>query len=351
MQVDFIVVGQGLCGTLLTRQLVALGKSVVVIDNPMPNTSGKVASGLINPVTGMRVVQSWMVDTLLPFARTVYQEASQELGITIAQDIAIADFHTTADARANYEAKLQESPYIQPQDTTDYSAYINYHYGWHYISPAVLVNTKQLQLGYQARWQRLGIYRQEQFSPSDVVLTPNGVTYKDIQATKIIFCEGATAINNPWFSLLPYALNKGEALIVDIPHLPRNIIFKTAQKIAPWDDNLFWVGTSFEWKFDDDKPTDKFRAHQEWLLRNTLKLPFTVTDHIASVRPSSVDHKPFVGTHPHHPQLAICNGMGPKGCSLAPYFTAQLAQHLVAGTPILPDVDVARYKRVLARAV
>ena len=32
------------------------------------------AAGLINPVTGRRMVTTWMIDELMPFARNAYRE-------------------------------------------------------------------------------------------------------------------------------------------------------------------------------------------------------------------------------------------------------------------------------------
>jgi glycine/D-amino acid oxidase-like deaminating enzyme len=53
--------------------------------------------------------------------------------------------------------------------------------------------------------------------------------------------------------------------------------------------------------------------------------------------------------HPLHPNLGILNGMGTKGVSLAPYFARQLAQHLLHGTPIMPEASIDRFQRLLQR--
>lgn len=73
MSVDFILVGQGICGTLLSWFLHREGKSYVVIDEDKENTSSKVAAGAINPVTGRRYVSTWMADVLHPFAKKPIQ--------------------------------------------------------------------------------------------------------------------------------------------------------------------------------------------------------------------------------------------------------------------------------------
>jgi len=53
--VDFLIVGQGLAGSLMAWELMQRGKTVLIVDNGLENAS-RVAAGLINPVTGMRFV-------------------------------------------------------------------------------------------------------------------------------------------------------------------------------------------------------------------------------------------------------------------------------------------------------
>jgi hypothetical protein len=53
--------------------------------------------------------------------------------------------------------------------------------------------------------------------------------------------------------------------------------------------------------------------------------------------------------HPLHNQIAILNGMGSKGCSLAPWFAKELTGHLVNNKPINSLTDVKRYGNVLKR--
>ena len=52
MQVDFLIIGQGLSGSFLSWYLLRGGASFIVVDENKINTASKVAAGLINPVTG-----------------------------------------------------------------------------------------------------------------------------------------------------------------------------------------------------------------------------------------------------------------------------------------------------------
>ena len=119
--------------------------------------------------------------------------------------------------------------------------------------------------------------------------------------------------------------------------------------IVPWRDGLYWVGSSYEWSFEHAEPTEVFRRRAESALREWVKLPFRVLEQVASVRPATLERRPFVGFHPLHPAVGILNGMGTKGCSLAPFFARQLVQYIVDGTAILPEADVRRFNKILSR--
>ena len=72
MQVDAIIVGQGLAGSLLAFALHQRGQQVMLLDDGVVNAS-QVAAGLINPVTGQRLVKSVSASQLLQ-AKFCYQQ-------------------------------------------------------------------------------------------------------------------------------------------------------------------------------------------------------------------------------------------------------------------------------------
>jgi len=129
-------------------------------------------------------------------------------------------------------------------------------------------------------------------------------------------------------------------------------VFKKSIALVPIQDvkaNLFWVGSTYLWDFDNAEPSEKFLEQTEQALKNWLKVPFKILDHKAAIRPATVERRPFVGMHPYHPNIGILNGMGTKGCSLAPYFAKQLADHLVYKKEILPEADIKRFAKVLSK--
>lgn len=351
MQADIIIVGQGLCGTWLSYYLEQAQQSFVVIDESKPHTASKVASGIINPVTGRRIVKTWMIDELMPFAWQAYQQFGAALGIDCIAQRSIVDCFTTPQMRLAFmERYNKDQQFLSlPANENDWLPYINYEFGYGIIQPAYLADIQLLLAMHRNKLLAGKQVRSEHFDAALLSATASGITYKDIDANKIIFCDGAAGYNNPFFNKLPYGLNKGELVLVNIPDLPATHIIKKGYSLVPWSKDHFWLGSTYLWEFTDDLPTQGFYQFAENWLRQTVKMPFSITDHLAAVRPATLERKPFVGLHPAHNNIGILNGMGTKGCSLAPFFAKQLVDHLVHGTPVMADADVKRFTKVLSR--
>ena len=350
MTVDYIILGQGLSGTFLSWDLIKAGKKVIVIDESNPFTASKVASGVINPVTGRRIVRTWRIEELLPFAFEAYTILGKELNAELVQQTSIFDFHPGMQMKEAFETRLHEDEeYLHiPQNADKWKQYFNYNYGVGSISPSLLIDINSMLTKWRQKLKDENSLLEDHFNWSECKVAQDHVEYKNITAEKIICCQGVAAFDNRYFKNLPFAKIKGEALIAGIPGLPAKCIYKQGINIVPGKQDLFWIGSSYEWSYNDVLPTEGFRKKVEEHLQHWLKLPFKIVDHFASERPATVERRPFVGLHPHHSGIGIFNGMGTKGCSLAPFFAKQLTEHLLHQKPLSPEVDVQRFRKILA---
>ena len=351
MNVDYLIVGQGISGTLLSYNLLREGKKVMVIDDGDMATSSKVMGGVISPVTGKRLVKTWMIEELFPFALDAYTAIGNELGIALVQNYDILDFHMTRDMSSTFNEKQQEGKqYLYSvADERKWAEYFRFNYGIGEISPCLIVDINALLIAWRNKLSTSNNLLQTKFSWDDCAVKQDHILYKDITARKIILCHGAACGDDSYFNKLPWSKDKGEALIASIPGLPHDHIYKQAVHIVPWHDGLFWIGATHDWKYTDMQLTPAFRKQTEEQLDYWLKLPYKIIDHVVARRPANVERKPFVGFHPIHTSVGILNGLGSKGCSVSPYFAHQFARHLVYDEPIQPDVDVKRFARILSR--
>ena len=349
-EVKYLIVGQGLVGTWMSYQLDQAGISYKIINDETIQSASSVASGVINPVTGRRIVQTWMIETILPYAVKAYRAIQEKLNINIIQEAPVILIHPSTQMLESFNYRMQhENIYLIQQDPSKWTPYFNGAQGFGGITECYWLDVNAIIASWKNYLVSQNNYINANFKIEDIVLDENKVTWKNITAQKIIFCDGVASMKNPFFNYLPFAPNKGEALIIKVPGLPKKNIYKNNVSIIPWKEDLFWVGSNYEWTYDNVQPSEAFKQKMIESLNQFLKLPYEIVDHIVGVRPTNTQRRPFVGLHPTHAQLAICNGMGTKGCSLAPYFTAQLLAHLEHGTPIEPEATITRFETILKK--
>lgn len=351
MHFDCIIVGQGISGTWLSYFFRKAGLQVLVIDDAQKNAASRMAAGIINPVTGRRIVKTWMIDELLPLVWESYHTLGEELDIVAIEQKNIIDFFPTPQMKLAFAERFEnDKTYLaMPADENKFLPQFRYDFGYGEIAPCYLVNLYGILNAWRKHLSSNNVLLEEKYEAKYVTLNQQSVRYKEHSADKIIFCDGVASASSSFFQNLPFAPNKGEVIWIEAPDLPATHIFKKGMNIVPWSDGIFWVGSSYEWQFEHDQPTETFRQKTTSLLDHWLKVPYKIIRHEASVRPATIERRPFIGFHPLQPAVGIFNGMGTKGCSLAPFFAMQMAEHLKTGSAIHPEGDIRRFTRILSR--
>ena len=352
MQVDVLIVGQGICGTMLSWFLHKEGKSFLVLDDSRETAPSKVAAGIINPVTGRRFVYSWMIDTIMPFAADTYQQMSIFFDRQLLQQKDIIDFFPSAQMRDAFATRLTENDtYLHSfPDQNHFNQFFNFDFGCGQIGPAYMADLSNIIFLWRQFLKSKNLLREESFGAEQLSLQKDSVRYENIEAEKIIFCDGTGSMQYDWFKPLPFSPSKGEVVLIACEGLSNEHIFKKGLILAPlFRDNLFWIGSSYQWEFEHPDPTPEFLNQARTALNQWLKLPYKIVDHKAALRPSTLERRPFVGFHPLYPAIGILNGMGTKGTSLAPFFASQLVQQICFGLPITAEADVRRFTRILSK--
>lgn len=353
MEVDYLIVGQGVSGSWLSYYLLKEGSSFIVIDNNDINAPSRLTAGIVNPVTGRRYATAWMAGEILPFAWDAYHEIGSLLEIKAISHRSILDFFPSPQMRLSFLERLEEKNiYVHSYaDQNQFNPFLNYDFGCGEIRPAYTAHLELLLPAWRELLRSNNQLLEEDFDLSKLKIDVDKIFYEDIIASKIIFCDGPGGANNPYFKLLPFAPNKGEMMLLEIPDLSPEHIYKKGMMLVPLaTPGQWWIGSSYEWDFKDAAPSPEFRKKTEQVLKDWLKVPFKIFDHFAGLRPATLERRPFVGIHPHHPAIGILNGMGTKGCSLAPYFARQLTDHLLFNKPIHPEANVNRFQKILAKS-
>jgi glycine/D-amino acid oxidase-like deaminating enzyme len=353
MYSDVLIIGQGLCGTFLHWYLTAAGFKCTIVDDNSDRGASLIAAGIINPVTGRRLVQTWMINELMPFANTAYKTLEKELNADFISTKEIIEFCPAVQMRQAFLERVQEkAEYLSlPDDETKFLECFHYELGYGMISPSYLVQPAALLKSYRKKIKHSGELVEEHIDSKYFRKIDQRWHIGDLQSKFVVFCDGISSYSSDIFHKLPFAPNKGEVLYIEVNDLPDTYLFKKGVNLVPVEENIYWVGSSYEWSFDNDQPSPEFLNKTNQLLKNWLKLPFKIIDHRTAIRPATLERRPFVGMHPDDPTIGILNGMGTKGCTLAPYFANQLCRHLSQGKEILPEASIHRFRNLLTRGL
>lgn len=343
INVDYLIVGQGIAGTLLSYELMKANKSVMVLDKPNSHAiASLVAGAVINPLAGKNWQPSLAQQLYIPQALATYKALGQQFQTDIVKETTLFVFHESGEKQNEAIGRLQTV-----SNEKDLQNQFSYQFGAAQISPLYLVDAQTLLSMWRQYLIAQNSFRLENFEHNALLEKQDGITYEDIQAKKIIFCEGAAESENPLFKKLPFTKNRGEALLLHIPDLKEQQIYHQGNlRLVPKGDGLFWCGSNYQWNFENLWPDETWRSKTLGQLKQWLTVPFTVADHIVAERPTTAGQFPLIGSHPDFPRTYIFNGLGTRGFSSGPYWAKHLALQLEDESYVIPDYDTLRLHKL-----
>lgn len=346
---DYIIVGQGLAGTVLALTLMKAGRSVMVIDDLPESSASRVAAGLYNPVVFKRLVKSWMADELIPFMDKFYEETEKLLKTEFYNKKKIVKLFAEENEREFWLKKTMEDvgKYLSKNRYDNFlEDIVNAPLGASEVIHAGNLNTEVFLNSCRQYFKTNDSLLTEKFDYVQLQISDDHVAYKEVHAYKIIFCEGYKVNENPYFDWLPFKLTKGEILTIRLSEgnsIPEEKVINKGVFILPIGNNTYKVGSTYEWNDLNEKTTEKGRNELIDKLNKVLKVPYEIIEHSAGIRPTVNDRRPILGLHPQYSVLTVFNGLGTKGVMLAPFFAQQLVDFLENGMSIHDEVNIKRF--------
>lgn len=342
MQIDLLIIGQGLAGSLLAVEALNQGLKILVVDDGQENAS-MVAAGLVNPLSGLRLLKTQDLDDLLAVAKTVYRHLEQRYQRVFWHERDMLRVMKSAQQRQYAELRLADP------------AYQNYLHAWaepdkRFESPfgilqqtaTAYLDTRALLAAIKSELIASGCLVASRFDPAQLQLQAH-LQWQGIHSRCVVFCEGHQARFNPWFKDLPWQVVQGDILTVATePQLPQSII-NYGHWLLPTATHHARLGASFNLLLDL-KPNPMARAE---LLNGIAQVmpalgEVRVIDHQVGIRPATLDKQPLVGAHPQFPQLMIFNGFGAKGSLLIPATAQRMLTWMRSKQPLPAYCDIQR---------
>jgi glycine oxidase len=342
---DFIIVGQGLAGSAVALQLLERKYRIMVIDNPSANHTSRIAAGLFNPVTGRKMVRTWMADVLFPYLHEFYTKAQVDCGQKFFFPCPIYRPFISVEEQNEWMARSAEPSYFPFVDRVvlrSFHGQLRDPFGGLILKQGGFLDTTGYVRAVRRKIEMEGVFLDQQFDPALLSWTEDEIRYESYTANKIIFCNGVHA--NPWFDWLPIRPLKGETLTIETSFTEDLIVNRGIYMVPSAGPGIWRVGATYHVNDRSTTVTTEARRELEEKISELVNFSFEVASQAWGVRPTTPDRRPLLGAHPEHNRLIIFNGLGTKGVSLAPYFSKVLIDWLENRGSIHKDVDIERYK-------
>lgn len=344
-RLDYIIIGQGLAGSILAYTLINRGCSIKIFDDGN-NSASVVAAGMFNPITGKRWVVTWKAGECFSKLSSFYPSMQEELK---------SDFYfpkklfrpfatqreqnewtskSQADLDSRFIDRIVDQP-VQPD-------ILNNPLGGVFIKNAGYIDVPQLLKKIRMKFNREGILIREKFDEDQLILNDDIAKYQGFNTRKIIYCNGITSMYSRYFSWLPFNPVKGEILTAELNIKP-DFIISRGIFVIPEPGNRYKVGATYDRGIMNTDISDSAREFLTSRLSKLISTNIRIIGQVAGIRPATRDRRPFIGIHPVFKTMGIFNGFGSKGVSLIPYLSDIFADHLLSGDKLEPGINIIRY--------
>lgn len=349
-KVDYIIVGLGLAGISFAEKLIEAKKTFIVYENNS-QMSSLVAGGTYNPVILKRFTPVWNGHEQLQKALPFYLKLAEKLNVNIDSKFKTRKIFNSVGDENNWfiaSDKPMLSNYMKPEISKEKINGVIGEFGYGELKGTGRINTTILIKAYKEYLKKNNLLIEENFQYNNINLSNNKVVYNNIEAKKIVFCEGFGLKENPYFNYLPLNGTKGEIITIHAPELKIDFLLKSTVFILPLGDDYYKVGATFNWTDKTSIPTKEGREELVTKLKKVINVPFKIINQTAGIRPTVKDRRPLVGVHPQHKELAVLNGLGTRGVMIAPTVSENLFNRLEKGEKLPDEINIKRYENLLA---
>ncbi len=351
-EIDYIIVGLGIAGITFCEQLERNNKSFIVYDAG-ETTSTLVSAGVINPVVLKRFTPVWNAKLHIESSLSFYRDLSKKLSIPLLEEVPMLRIFKSVEEQNNWMVasdKNELSNFLYPEIIKNENPAILAPFGFGKVNNTGMVNTSALINSYKKYLRNNNKLTEEVFDYNILKEVDDTIFYKDLKSKKIIFSEGASVRNNPFFPPPPLSggkhlliPNKGEYIIVNAPNLQLNAMVKTSLFIIPLGNDLYKVGATYSREDYSIHTTIEAREELTSKLAKIISCDFNVVDQVAGIRPTTRDRRPFLGTLKESDLMVFYNGLGTRGITSAPSLAKELYQYLENGEALDKEINIKRY--------
>ncbi len=342
----YLIVGQGLAGTLLAFSLLEKGEEVLIADDYKHASASQVAAGMWNPVTFKRLAASWLAKEMLEEMNLTFRKLEDQLQTKFFHTLPVARiFNSIQDA--NFWDEKSDHPevgrYLSARSNKSIQENFNSPFGNSEVNECGWLNVPLFREAARNYFLQHGNFIQDSVEESDIQFHESGLRWKEMAFDKVILCTGIGV--NKWNGLQDLDLipNHGQVLDLHIEDLDLDVIANFGQFLLPYGNGKFRLGATYDWNEVPDEPTKEACEFLLSELKLRLNKDVVIESQKTGYRPTTRDRRPLLGFAKGNNNLAVFGGLGSKGVLLAPYFAQLFTAVLTEGVAIPKEVNSLRF--------
>lgn len=340
-QVDYIIVGAGYAGIFFAHQLIKENKSFKIFYDENISAS-QISAGVCNPVILKRFNTFWKSQKQINYLDVIFKEIETYTSKNyLIKENVVRIFHNDAE-------KLQWSKNAEKDDLKSYlnPSFIHLDsvenpFQSGKVEQSCRIDVTQF-FSDMLNYLEVNHYLiREKFDYSLSNIQEN--SYRDIVFKNLVFCEGVSSNNNPYFSNIPVQPNKGHCLKVRLDQSVDPYIIKKKHFLFNLQDDEYYYGGTYD-RFDmsnniNDESVEELKSG----LTEFYKNDFEIQDVNVAFRATIADRRPVLGRHQEQQNFYIFNGLGARGVYNGSYFSKILFDFIENNLNLESEIDVKRF--------
>ncbi len=337
MKKDFLIIGRGIAGSILSFKLSERGIAHTIIDEPGLSSSSNVAAGLVNPVVLKRLKLVAGASEYLNAAQPFYRGLQTKTHNTFLHEVPISHIFQSIGELNNWNEKASNpafAPFLGAIEKCESKSLIAP------LGNGLMKNTSWLDTNAFLEFHKITL-------PAENKIVEHQLAASDLAEFKsefhhIIICNGHLLRHFLLGFENIFSPTRGEVMVIETEaDLPQDQIIHGPVFILPLGTNRYKVGATYHWDNLIDVPTAEGLTKLETDLGKIFIGDYKVIEHHAGVRPNTRDRKPILGKI--EDKLYCFNGLGSRGVLMAPLLAEQLLDYILSGTELDESINLSRF--------
>jgi glycine/D-amino acid oxidase-like deaminating enzyme len=320
----FAIIGQGLAGSALAIQTAKRGHEITCFDLNVPNSSSRVAIGLVNPLVLKNKTLFDPSQGYFNYFDRFFKDISKLFGQDFLSRNLIREVLQEKQEIHNWNSLQNNSKFnscMGPIENINIPTIKG-------IGMGIIKNSCRLDIKSYLKKVREWLNENHHLRDERVYsirLIGEKIFVNDKKYDGLLLAEGVEAFwTEKIFGKLDFSPTKGEGIIIksqksnfDFP-VHRNIF------LLPEKKNIYTVGSTFERNFSLQSPSAEGKKSlikdlSKWFLDD-----YEVIDHWAGIRPTMKSRRIRFGWHSKYKNVGFLNGLGARGVVTSPFYSNHL---------------------------